>query len=109
MFRLTQPACAGRDDEALWHGDRAGQSNRLACDVGSPLDATSKCSPARMLSAHEVAALLLLDYTSVEASAATPDFFALKDCGLASVTQCTEGDRIVLTTRGLAVLRRIKA
>jgi hypothetical protein len=26
LFRLTQPACAGRDDEGLWHGDRAGQS-----------------------------------------------------------------------------------
>jgi hypothetical protein len=109
MFRLTQPACAGRDDEGLWHGDRADQSDRLACDVGSPLAATSKCSPARMLSAHEVAALLLLAYTSVEASAATPDIVALKDWGLASVTQCTEGERIVLTARGRAVLRKLKA
>ena len=109
MFRLTQPAHAGRDGEGLWHGDHAGQSDRLARDFGSSLAAPSKRSPARMLSAHEVAALLLLAYTSVEASAATPDIVALKDWGLASVTQCTEGERIVLTARGRAVLRRLKA
>jgi hypothetical protein len=108
MFRLTEPARAGRDDKGLRRGDREGQSDLLSCDVGSPLAAASKCSPARMLSAHEVAALLQLACTSVEPFAGTPDIFALMDLGLASVAQCTEGDRIVLTAQGQAVLRRLK-
>jgi len=104
-----QPSCFGPDDDVRWRANSARQPDRRSFDVESPLAAASRCSPARVLSAHEVAALLLLACTSVEAFAATPDIAALNDLGLARVFQSTEGDRIVLTESGHAVLRMLTA
>ncbi|CAB3795796.1 hypothetical protein LMG28614_04227 [Paraburkholderia ultramafica] len=58
----------------------------------------------RLLSAHEIAALLVLAAGSVELSAGTPDFLALQNDGLVCVVE----SRYALTTAGSAVLYQCK-
>lgn len=63
-----------------------------------------------MLSAHEIAALLLLLNAPVEVRAATPDVIALREVGLVQLvaSECGAG-KFVLTAEGNAVLRVLGA
>jgi hypothetical protein len=64
----------------------------------------------RMLSAHEIAALLLLLNAPVEVMAATPDVMALREVGLVRLVACEYGEgKFVLTAEGNAVLRVLRA
>jgi hypothetical protein len=54
----------------------------------------------RMLSAHEIAVLLMLASAPVELTAASPDFAALQDAGLISAV----GTQFTLTEAGSEVL-----
>ncbi|SDV47764.1 hypothetical protein [Chitinasiproducens palmae] len=60
----------------------------------------------RLLSPHEIAALLLLLNAPLQVSAATPDMFALQDDKLVEIVR-TEPAEARLTVRGEAVLRRL--
>jgi hypothetical protein len=63
-----------------------------------------------MLTAHEIAALLLLLSAPVEVMAATPDVVALREVGLARLVASDYGDgKFVLTAEGNAVLRVLGA
>jgi hypothetical protein len=64
----------------------------------------------RMLSAHEIATLLLLLRAPVEVMAATPDVVALREVGLAQLVASEQGEaRFALTVEGNAVLRVLGA
>jgi hypothetical protein len=63
-----------------------------------------------MLSAHEIATLLLLLSAPVEAMAATPDVIALREAGLVQLVASERGEaRFALTAEGNAVLRVLGA
>jgi len=63
----------------------------------------------RMLSAHEIATLLLLLNAPVEVMAATPDVMALREVGLVQLVSERGETRAVLTAEGNAVLRVLGA
>jgi len=64
----------------------------------------------RLLSAHEIATLLLLLNAPVEVMAATPDVMALRDVGLVRLVASEQGEtRFALTAEGNAVLRVLGA
>jgi hypothetical protein len=64
----------------------------------------------RMLSAHEIATLLLLLNASVDVMAATPDVMALREAGLVQLVASEQGEaRFALTAEGSAVLRVLGA
>ena len=64
----------------------------------------------RMLSAHEIATLLLLLNAPVEVVAATPDVVALREVGLVQLVASEQGEaRFALTAEGNAVLRVLGA
>lgn len=60
----------------------------------------------RLLSPHEIAALLLLLSAPLQASAATPDMLALQDDNLVEIVR-TDVPQARLTERGHAVLRQL--
>jgi hypothetical protein len=63
-----------------------------------------------MLSAHEIATLLLLLSAPVEVMAATPDVMALREVGLVRLVAAEHGEgKFVLTAEGNAVLRVLGA
>jgi hypothetical protein len=63
-----------------------------------------------MLSAHEIAALLLLLNEPVAVMAATPDVMALREAGLVRLVASEHGEgKFVLTAKGNAVLRVLGA
>lgn len=60
------------------------------------------------LSAHEMAALMLLCYAPVEAGAEDPDMTALRDAGLAELLERESGKpTISITHKGNEVLRML--
>ncbi|QBR04363.1 hypothetical protein [Paraburkholderia pallida] len=62
------------------------------------------------LSAHEMAALMLLSYAPIEVESETPDMTALRDAGLAEVIgQDTAKARFSITWDGEVVLRSLRA
>jgi hypothetical protein len=64
----------------------------------------------RLLSAHEIAALLLLLNAPVELVAATPDVMALHEVGLVQLVASEIGEStFALTAEGNAVLRVLGA
>ena len=64
----------------------------------------------RMLSAHEIATLLLLLHAPVAVMAATPDVMALREVGLVQLVESEQGEaRFALTVEGNAVLRVLGA
>jgi hypothetical protein len=64
----------------------------------------------RMLTAHEIATLLLLLNAPVEVMAATPDVVALREVGLVQLVESEQGEaRFALTAEGNAVLRVLGA
>jgi hypothetical protein len=64
----------------------------------------------RMLSAHEIATLLLLLNAPVDMMAATPDVLALREVGLVQLVALEQGEaRFALTAEGNAVLRVLGA
>jgi hypothetical protein len=64
----------------------------------------------RMLSAHEIATLLLLLNAPVEMIAATPDVMALREVGLVQLVELEQGEaRFALSAEGNAVLRVLGA
>jgi hypothetical protein len=64
----------------------------------------------RLLSAHEVATLLLLLSAPVDVMAATPDVLALCEVGLVQLVASEQGEaRYALTAEGNAVLRVLGA
>ena len=64
----------------------------------------------RMLSAHEIATLLLLLNAPVDVMAATPDVMALREVGLVQLVASEQGEaRFALTAEGNAVLRVLGA
>ncbi|MBC8748563.1 MULTISPECIES: hypothetical protein [Paraburkholderia] len=65
----------------------------------------------RMLSAHEIATLLLLLQAPAELMAATPDVIALREVGLVQVVESEQGGAttFALTADGSAVLRALGA
>jgi hypothetical protein len=65
---------------------------------------------ALCLSAHEIAALLLLLQAPVDVMAATPDVMALREVGLAQMVESEQGKaRLAITNEGNAVLRVLGA
>ena len=62
------------------------------------------------LSAHELAALLLLRDAPVARMAVTPDVMALREVGLVQLVESAQGEaRFALTVEGNAVLRVLGA
>lgn len=60
------------------------------------------------LSAHELATLLVLLQTPVDATAATEDVLALREAGLAQLVDSEQGKaRFAITDEGNAVLRML--
>lgn len=65
---------------------------------------------ARCLSAHEMAALVLLRYAPIESRMRTPDVVALHSAGLAELIESESGEyRFAITNEGNAVLRALGA
>jgi hypothetical protein len=62
-----------------------------------------------MLSAHEIATLLLLLNAPVEIVAASPDVMALREVGLVQLVSEQGETRFALTAEGNAVLRVLGA
>ncbi|MEW9585219.1 hypothetical protein [Paraburkholderia sp. DGU8] len=63
-----------------------------------------------MLTAHEIATLLLLLNAPVEVMAATPDVVALREVGLVQLVESEQGEAtFTLTAEGNAVLRVLGA
>jgi hypothetical protein len=63
-----------------------------------------------MLTAHEIATLLLLLNAPVEVMAATPDVAALQEVGLVQLVESEKGEAMfALTVEGNAVLRVLGA
>ncbi|MFL9884560.1 hypothetical protein PQR68_20515 [Paraburkholderia agricolaris] len=64
----------------------------------------------RCLSAHELATLLVLLQTPVDARAATEDVLALREAGLARLVDSKRGEaKFAITDEGNAVLRMLDA
>ncbi|RKP44583.1 hypothetical protein [Trinickia fusca] len=62
------------------------------------------------LSAHEMAALLLLCHAPIDVALADSDVMALKDAGLASLVECEPHRfQFVMTEQGNAVLHALGA
>lgn len=62
------------------------------------------------LSAHELATLLVLLQAPLDVMAATPDVVALREAGLAQLTDSGQGKRrFAITDKGNAVLRVLGA
>lgn len=106
MLQETQPifhGCEGCGDPCE---GRMQRGNRHTIELAPQAVAAPAFCSVRALSAHEVAALMVLSYASVETGTATADIVALKDRGLAVVMRCTEGTRIAITALGQSVLDR---
>jgi len=62
------------------------------------------------LSAHEMAALMLLGYAPVEAGVEDPDLIALREAGLAELDdRKTGGQQFLITRKGKEMLRSLSA
>jgi hypothetical protein len=69
---------------------------------------TSEAAPC--LSAHEMAALVLLSHTPIDARMETPDIGALQRAGLAELIESEFGEfRFAITMEGSAILRALGA
>jgi hypothetical protein len=91
----------------IQHANRLRQDRRLSMKV---IERKYGAEAALCLSAHEIAALLLLLQAPVDVMAATPDVMALRDVGLAQMVESEQGKaRLAITNEGNAVLRVLGA
>jgi hypothetical protein len=74
------------------------------------LNASTHPKGVHCLSAHELATLLVLLQAPLDVMAATPDVIALREAGLAQLTDSGQGKRrFAITDKGDAVLRVLGA
>jgi hypothetical protein len=94
------PASRASSRDILWKGSV----------VMKTLERDRAPHDARYLSAHEMAALVLLRYAPRDARLDHPDVAALLDAGLVELTPTADGEfRFALTPEGQAVLQALGA
>lgn len=74
------------------------------------IERTRASDNARCLSAHEMAALVLLRHAPIDSRMDTPDVVALQKAGLVELVESETGEfRFAITRQGNAVLRALGA